>query len=190
MGSFKECIEFLEDASRTNPNGIRADYVLGLIYSLPYSGILGPDLAEKHFRKVLAREPDHPGALNSLAIAQIKQRDFNAAVVNLSRAAEVSESCQEVSQNLGRFIFLVQSGRVPASNTVVNVASNTSRSPGVVASTPRTRATSTSLTPMWTSVPASAAIGIMFACGANNTTSAITSTPEKMHDMRVTAPDS
>ena len=119
VGSFKECIDFLEDASRTNPNGIRADYLLGLIYSLPYSGVLGPELAEKHFRKVLARQPDHPGALNSLAIAQIKQRDFNAAVANLSRAAEVSENCQEVSQNLGRFIFLVQTGRVAASSTVV-----------------------------------------------------------------------
>jgi S1-C subfamily serine protease len=119
VGSFKECIDFLEGASRTNPNGIRADYVLGLIYSLPLSGIHGPDIAERHFRKVLAREPDHPGALNSLAIAQIKQRDFNAAVVSLSRAAEVSENCQEVSQNLGRFIFLVQSGLVPANSAVV-----------------------------------------------------------------------
>lgn len=117
--SIDECIQFLEDASRANPNGIKADYVLGLLYSLPFAGPKAPDTAESHFRKVLQRHPDHPAALNSIAIAQIKQAEFGTAVTNLSRAADLMPECQEVAQNVGRLILLAQSGRAPVAESVL-----------------------------------------------------------------------
>lgn len=117
--SIDECIQFLEEASRVNPNGIKADYILGLIYSLPFAGPKAPDTAESHFRKVLQRHPDHPAALNSIAIAQIKQAEFGVAVTNLSRAAELLPECQEVAQNVGRLVLLAQSGRAPVSDSVL-----------------------------------------------------------------------
>ena len=119
-GSIDEVIDLLDQASRANPNGIKPDYLLGLIYSLPHAGPLAPDRAEYHFDMVLRRHSDHPAALNSLAIAQIKQRQYGSAFAKLSRAAELIPECQEVSQNLGRFIMLAESGRISVPKSVLN----------------------------------------------------------------------
>ncbi|MFG0335842.1 MAG: trypsin-like peptidase domain-containing protein [Maioricimonas sp. JB049] len=112
VGNFDGCIEQLEDANRENPNGIKAPFLLGLIWSLPFAGLNGPDNAEKYFRVVLLRHPNHPAALNSMALAQIKQGDHNTAFRNLEKAASLADVCPEVVQNLGRFVYLAESGRI------------------------------------------------------------------------------
>lgn len=109
--SYGECVEFLERASRVNPNGIKADYILGLLYSLPL-GLKAPEIAERHFTRVLQRSPDHPAALNSLAVAQLKQREYGAAITHFAKSAELLPACHEVAQNIGRAIMLAQSGRI------------------------------------------------------------------------------
>lgn len=110
-GSYAACVDLLEEASRVNPNGIRADYTLGLLNSLPI-GFKAPAIAEKHFRKVLLRSPNHPAAFNSLAISQLKQADFVSAFANFARAAELTPKCQEVAHNLGRAVMLAEQGRL------------------------------------------------------------------------------
>ena len=119
VGSIDECIDLLEQAGRANPNGIKPNYILGLLYSLPHAGPKAPDLAEKHFRTVLRRQPDHPAALNSIAIAQIKQRQYGPAIAKLTRASELTTDCQEIAQNLGRFIMLSETGRIPVPESVL-----------------------------------------------------------------------
>jgi len=112
MGSYAQCVEFLEDASRVNPNGIEADYTLGLLNSLPI-GFKAPEVAEKHFKRVLLRSPDHPAALNSVAISQLKQGDFSAAFTSFERSSALTPKCTEVAHNLGRAVMLAQCGRLP-----------------------------------------------------------------------------
>ncbi|QDU40108.1 putative periplasmic serine endoprotease DegP-like precursor [Maioricimonas rarisocia] len=119
VGNFDGCIEQLEDANRENPNGIKAPFLLGLIWSLPFAGLNGPDNAEKYFRVVLLRHPNHPAALNSMALAQIKQGDHNAAFRNLEEAASLADVCPEVVQNLGRFIRLAESGRIKTTSATL-----------------------------------------------------------------------
>ena len=119
VGNFEGCIEQLEDANRANPNSVKAPYLLGLMWSLPIVGLNGPNEAEKSFRVVLARHPDHAAAHNSLAITQIKQGEHSAALRNLSEAARLSDVCPEVVQNLGRFVHLVEAGRMRTSPAIL-----------------------------------------------------------------------
>ncbi|QDU39216.1 putative periplasmic serine endoprotease DegP-like precursor [Maioricimonas rarisocia] len=113
-----EAVELLEEANRANPNGIKAAYVLGLLYSLPFAGINGPEKAERYFQIVLRRHPDHAAALNSLAIAQVKQRQYGPAIANWERVADQLGNPPEVVQNVGRFLHLVQTDRLAANDPI------------------------------------------------------------------------
>jgi S1-C subfamily serine protease len=68
---------------------------------------------EKHFRTVLQRSPNNAAALNSLAISQLKQREFGVAFTSFARSAELTPNCQEVAHNLGRAVMLAEQGRLP-----------------------------------------------------------------------------
>ncbi|MFG0332734.1 MAG: GYF domain-containing protein, partial [Maioricimonas sp. JB049] len=107
-----EAVELLEEANRANPNGIKAAYILGLLYSLPFAGINGPEKAERYFQIVLRRHPDHAAALNSIAIAQVKQRQYGPAIANWERVADQLGNPPEVVQNVGRFLHLVRTDRL------------------------------------------------------------------------------
>lgn len=107
-----EVIRLLETASRANPNSIRPDYILGLFYSLPFMGANGPEKAEEYFDRVLAREPDDAPALNSRAIARMKQHRFGFAIRDLQRASELLDDFPEVGHNLGRFLQLAEDGQL------------------------------------------------------------------------------
>ncbi|MEZ6065680.1 MAG: trypsin-like peptidase domain-containing protein [Planctomycetaceae bacterium] len=111
-GDYKSAIELLEEASRVDLNGVRADYILGLLYSLPQLGRFGAEYAEKHFDAVLRRSPDDAAAMNSLAITLIKQHEHSRAFKLLEKAANLSPECPEITQNLGRFGYLVNSDRI------------------------------------------------------------------------------
>jgi S1-C subfamily serine protease len=111
-GNAKDCLEMLKEASKANPNGIEADYWLGMLYSMPFAQLFDTDEAEKHFKVVLQRFPDHPAALNSLAITLVKQGELAPAFNNFKRASEVSRICPEVVHNLGRVVYLVDGGRL------------------------------------------------------------------------------
>ncbi|OAI53292.1 hypothetical protein AYO47_05165 [Planctomyces sp. SCGC AG-212-M04] len=107
VGSFKEAITFLEEASDANGNAVEADFKLGLLRSFDWATpLIDADEAEKHFEEVLKRSPDNVPALNNAAIAELKQKKYPQAVQHLSHAAMLAPRCQEVAQNLGRALFL------------------------------------------------------------------------------------
>lgn len=124
--SWAAAIETLEEASKVDQNGIRADYLLGLLRSLPLvePGLRGAKLAEKHFRTVLRRYPNHPEALNSLAISLVKQHNYLGAYNCFEQAAELAASHDEIAQNLGRFVYLAEQRRIAANTTTIRKYAN------------------------------------------------------------------
>lgn len=91
----------LELASKTNPDGVAADYVLGLVYA---TLVYDMDKAEEHFKKVLARQPASTEAMVNLAVIEIKAKKWSAAVAHLRLASVGAVDRTEVVQNVGRVI--------------------------------------------------------------------------------------
>lgn len=100
--SFKEAGEALVKSSRLDQNGIRADFILGMLNS--GVGFNNPAVAEEHFKKVLARSPRHISALNNLAVIEIKQGKLAPALAHFTQATERAPRVREINQNLGRLI--------------------------------------------------------------------------------------
>ncbi|MCA8999016.1 MAG: tetratricopeptide repeat protein [Planctomycetaceae bacterium] len=115
-GDYQQAVDLFEQASRSDLNGLRADYTLGLVYSLPFAGVYGVEKAEQHFRRVLLRDPNFAAAHNSLGITHVKQGKFSAAISDFERAADLLLYCPEVVQNLGRMKHLATLLRVDARN--------------------------------------------------------------------------
>jgi len=100
--NFKEAATLLNRASNFDPNSIRADFTLGMMYS--GVGANQPAEADEHFRKVLLRTPGHISALNNLALIEIKMERFPQALNRFTQAAELTPRTPEVTHNLGRVI--------------------------------------------------------------------------------------
>ena len=115
--NYREAGKLFQQASAIDQNGIRADFVLGLLNSLPYTSFNSPKLAEKHFRAVLARAPDHIAALNNLALAEVKLRKFPSALNHWRKTVELSPKTPEITQNIGRVISEASIGKLPTSRT-------------------------------------------------------------------------
>lgn len=101
-GNFKEAGEAFVKASRIDQNGIRAEFILGMLNS--GVGFNNPAEAEEHFKKVLARSPKHISALNNLAVIEIKQGKLAPALAHFTQATERAPRVREINQNLGRLI--------------------------------------------------------------------------------------
>lgn len=102
VGDFDQAGDLLRDASRVDPAGIRADYILGLFNSpLAFNH---PRTAEKHFEIVLDRFPNHIAALNNVALIEVRLRQFGAALNHWKKALELAPKTPEVTHNIGRFI--------------------------------------------------------------------------------------
>ncbi len=100
--NFKEAATLLNRASNFDPNSIRADFTLGLMYS--GVGANQPAEADDHFKKVLLRTPGHISALNNLALIEIKMERFPQALNRFTQAAELAPRTPEVTHNVGRVI--------------------------------------------------------------------------------------
>ncbi len=102
--------ERFEEASKINPESIRADYYLGLLNALKAKS---PIDAQNHFNECLHRienEPDrlvgtrlanYAAVLNNLAIAEVRIRKFDKAIRHWQAALELSPQTPELVQNLG-----------------------------------------------------------------------------------------
>lgn len=117
VSNYREAGKLFQQASAIDQNGIRADFVLGLLNSLPRTSFNSPKLAEKHFRAVLARAPDHIAALNNLALAEVKLRKFPSALNHWRKTVELSPKTPEITQNIGRVISEASIGKLPTSRT-------------------------------------------------------------------------
>ena len=100
--NIKEAATLLNRASNFDPNSIRADFTLGLMYS--GVGANQPTEADEHFKKVLLRTPGHISALNNLALIEIKLERFPQALNRFTQATELAPRTPEITHNVGRVI--------------------------------------------------------------------------------------
>ena len=100
LKNFKKADEKLEEASRVYPEHLDSLFLLGL------GAFLTDDVrgAERRFLQCLARAPNHVALLNNISVCQIRTKQFASAVKYWEQASSIDPVCQEVVQNLGRFI--------------------------------------------------------------------------------------
>lgn len=104
-------------ASKANPKGIRGDYVLGLLDALIKRD---SGEAEDHFSECVKRRSanidnlsnderaDLLGALNNLALAEVRQRKYDSAIKHWKAAAKVAPPPAQMVQNVGRLVHLAK----------------------------------------------------------------------------------
>ncbi len=120
VDNFNEARKLLERASQIDRNGIRADFILGILNSTSHAYAVNfPKNAIKHFRAVLTRSPDHISALNNLALAEVKLRKFRPALNHWRQAVELTPTTPEVTQNLGRLISEASKKKLPVPQTAL-----------------------------------------------------------------------
>ena len=87
------------EAATLEPEQIRAEFLMGLIYTL------GRDEARALpvYQKCLARDPENIAVLNNVALLAVAKGDFNTALSNWRRALEFQPD-QRVVHNVGRFL--------------------------------------------------------------------------------------
>ncbi|HEX6985502.1 MAG TPA: trypsin-like peptidase domain-containing protein [Planctomycetaceae bacterium] len=122
VGNAAASVELLEKAGRLDRNGIRADFVLGVIYAV--AGPAALEKAERHFQEVLRREPNHISAMNNLAIVLVKQREYDPALRHWRRAIELAPKTPAVSQNLGRLVAAASGRTLPMTAATLRRFSN------------------------------------------------------------------
>ncbi|HEV8000137.1 MAG TPA: trypsin-like peptidase domain-containing protein [Planctomycetaceae bacterium] len=114
----------LERASRVDPNAIAADFTLGILNSISPPKSRNPQAAAQHFQVVLQRIPGYVPALNNLALVEVREEKYADAVRHLQEAAARAPACEEVTQNLGRFINEAQLGRLHPDPSVLSEATD------------------------------------------------------------------
>jgi tetratricopeptide (TPR) repeat protein len=124
--------KFLE-ASKDNPQGVRADFYLALLNALLAHS---PPDAEEHFRecvKRLARDQDlltgprranYIAALNNLAVVEVRRHKYSDAIGLWRKAISIAPFTPELVQNLGLMTeaaFLPKELRTTAGNLYAKV---------------------------------------------------------------------
>jgi S1-C subfamily serine protease len=106
------------EAAALEPDSVRADFTIGLIYSLVS---VDQTKTKQYFENCLKRDPSNVCVLNNLALASVKRGDFGTAVANWRKAVELGPS-QHLVQNLGRFIDQAGQQKIkPAKGQLENI---------------------------------------------------------------------
>lgn len=119
-------LDRFNEASRVNPEGVRADFYLGLLNALVAKE---PTHAVRYFDECVdrleaspdlllgARRANLVAALNNLAIAEVRTMKFDRAIRHWAEAIELSPQTPELMQNLG---LLTQMGGTGAGSFFSN----------------------------------------------------------------------
>jgi len=110
VSNFKQSRVLLEKASRTDPEGVRADFLLGILNCV--AGFYHPPTAEKHFQEVVNRVPNHVAALNNLAVSEVRQNKFTEALAHWKQLSTIAPSAPDATHNIGRVISEASKGRI------------------------------------------------------------------------------
>jgi tetratricopeptide (TPR) repeat protein len=110
LGNVKLLQDYLEKASRTDPNGGRADFVLGIATAFGVGQRADSGKAVRLFAEVVAREPGNGAAWNNLAVCESYDRRFDAALEHFTKAVDHLEDPQAVASNVASVVALA-SGR-------------------------------------------------------------------------------
>jgi len=114
---YKGAHDLLVQASRTDRNGIRASFLLGLLNTPVFFNDARE--AEAHFKTVLARSPSHVSATNNLALTSVRLGRISTAVALWRKASESAPRTPEVTQNLGRLLTEATARRLVVSASEV-----------------------------------------------------------------------
>lgn len=90
----------LEKAGRIYPEHLES------IFLLAVGAFLGGDFkaAEAKFSQCLSRAPDNVALLNNVAVCEVQNKHYSAAVKHWEKAASIDLENENVAQNLGQFI--------------------------------------------------------------------------------------
>ena len=101
---FKQAKRLLEKAVDIDPDGIRADYFLGMLNAPTLANHAFS--AQKYFAHANRREPNNIGLLNNLALSEMKTGKYSEALDHWAAAIRLSQTdlAPEVVQNVGRFV--------------------------------------------------------------------------------------
>jgi S1-C subfamily serine protease len=98
----------LDEASKLDPESIRADFLMGIVYGLHADNYRK---SQQHFEKCLLREPDNVSVQNNLAVTLVFQKKYREASRLWKSAATSAPKMRAVSQNIGSLITMAGNGR-------------------------------------------------------------------------------
>lgn len=101
LGNASLVREYLEKASKIDPNAGRADFLLGLVVAFGIGQRADLEKAIRYFDEVVTREPGNGAAWNNLAVCEALARRFDNALAHFSIAAECLDQPQVVVANVG-----------------------------------------------------------------------------------------
>lgn len=96
----------LEDAAKLDPDSIKADFLMGIVYGLLADN---DQKAQQHFERCLDREPNNVSVLNNLAVTLVFQKKYAQAAQHWKTAAGSAPKMKELSQNIGSLITMAGS---------------------------------------------------------------------------------
>lgn len=99
LGNYKSFREYLDKASKIDPNSGRADFLLGIAAALGQRADY--DKAIRYFAEVVGREPGNGAAWNNLAVCEIHARRFDDALAHFAKAAGYLDNPQVVVASVG-----------------------------------------------------------------------------------------
>jgi S1-C subfamily serine protease len=98
----------LEEASQLDPDSIKADFMMGVVYGL----IADNDKkAQLHFERCLKRDPGNVSVLNNLAVSLVFQKKYGPAVQHWKTAAASAPKMRGLAQNIGSLIAMAGAGQ-------------------------------------------------------------------------------
>lgn len=106
----KSAKEAFEEASKTDLNGVRADFILGMMNSPLVA--FAPKVAEDHFKEMLRRSPSHPGAMNNLALTLVRQGEFAEAFRIWKELDRQTPGSDLVLYNITKLVHDIRDGRL------------------------------------------------------------------------------
>jgi S1-C subfamily serine protease len=115
LKQFDTCQRKFNEAAALEPEQIRAEFLLALVYTL------GRDYAKAlpAYQKALIRDPENITLLNNAAMLAVAKADFNSALSHWRRALD-SHPDQKVMHNVGRFLAQSQRGGVKVPKNVTD----------------------------------------------------------------------
>jgi len=111
----KIAIEKLQEASRTNPESIQADFIMGIGYAQAKQF----DNAYQHYKICLKRDPANIAVLNNLALVEIKRANFSEAVTAWKAACHERYD-ERMVQNMGRMLDQAGKQKLPVNKETLN----------------------------------------------------------------------
>ena len=93
----------LREAARTDPEGLQASFLGGLINAFARRDF---NAAKLEFQDCLRRQPRHVPSLNNLALVEIRLGHYDTAVVHWKAAVDAGSVAAEITHNLGRLSAL------------------------------------------------------------------------------------